>query len=340
MSCGCGSGVLPNWFGTNIWRCGRCGEDCLAVRPQGPDGDQGPAGITPAFEVGEVTAGGAPSVTITAVSPTLYRLDFILPETYTAGDNIWTGSNTFVGDVIVSGSTLEAQGGLTTAFLIVTQGGTFNAGMIVNGALTMTATSTFSVAGSSVFTGPVVMQGDTVINDLTVNGLLTINGDVNFNFPALGATQARGRLVVDECDVLKYLEGSGLTTPDTQSDTTPTTVTPGDPETQLGSPIVISIPTFACAPNDVQLVDVMVRVGVVYTAAALGTWAVNLWGGSIGGNLIDTVQIGGGCGQVLLRQINLSVTPGTPLSLFVSAVDGSDPPDSNLVANSVTAWIK
>lgn len=340
MSCGCSGGGSPYFLGSGRWRCGACGEDCLAVRPQGPDGDPGPDGITPTFEVGDVTGGGAPSVTAEAVSPTLYTLDFILPETYTLGDNIWTGTNTFLGDVTVSGSVLSALGGLTTAFLVVTNGSTFN-GVTITGAVVLTATSTLTVAGSATFNGTTTINGACSINgDLTVTGSVTFGGDVTFTFPALGSAQARGRLVVDSCDTLRYIEGSGFTDPDTVDDSTVVSVNPGDPETALCPTIQVSPDAFTCGANDDQYIEVMVRVQCVFGYSATGAWAVNLWGGSIGGNLIDTFQMGPGTQQVILRGINVAVTPGTTLNLFVSAVDGTDAPDSPIQSSAVKAWIK
>lgn len=340
MSCGCGPAATPNWLGGNFWRCGRCGEDCLAVRPQGPDGVQGPPGVTPGFEIGSVESGGAPSVTIEPVSPTLFLLNFILPETYTLGDNIWTGTNLFLGDVTVSGAVLFANGGLSTAFLVVTDGSTFN-GATVTGSMLLTATSTLTVAGTSTFNGPTIINGQTSIaGDLVVTGSVTFSSNVQFTFPPLGPTQARGRLVIDSCNTLKYLEGSGFTTPETVPSSTVVTVHPGDPETALCPTIQIQPPAFACGPNDQQYVEVMVRVQCVFSFAANGSWAVNLWGGSIGGNLLDTFQAGPGCQEVILRQIMLAVTPGSTLNVFVSAVDGTDAPDSPIQSTAVKAWIK
>lgn len=340
MACGCGAGAQPVWFGNNVWRCNACGDDCLAVRPQGPVGPAGPDGITPAFEVGTVEAGGAPAVTITAVSPTLYRLDFILPETYTAGDNIWTGSNTFLGDVIVSGAVLYANGGLSTTFLTVTEGGTLS-GTLVTDALVLTNTSTLTVAGTSVFNGDVTLNGTTTVSgDFTANGTVIFAGNVEFDFPALGSAGARGRVVIDECNVLKYLEGSGFTTPETDEYTTPVTVNPGDPETQLATPVTITVPSLACPPETTYYLDVMVRIETLFSYAATGSWAFNLWGGSIGGNLLDTFQAGPGVQQVILRQIQVAVSTGGSLTLYVSAVDGTDPPDTLVQSLAVKWWIK
>lgn len=340
MSCGCSGGGNPYFLGSGRWRCGACGEDCLAVRPQGPDGDPGPAGITPTFEVGDVSGGGSPSVTAEAVSPTLYVLNFILPETYTLGDNIWTGSNTFLGDVIVSGSVLSALGGLTTAFLVVTEGSTFN-GVTITGAVVLTSDSTLSVAGPATFNGPTVINGDASINgNLLVTGSVTFAGDVTFTFPALGTAQARGRLAIDSCDTLRYIEGSGFTEPDTVEDTNTVTVPAGDPETALCPAVQISPDAFTCGPNDVQYVEVMARVQCVFGFSALGSWAVNLWQGAIGGTLLDTFQAGPGVQQVVLRAIVVQVTPGATSNIFVSAVDGTDPPDSPFQSSAVKVWIK
>ena len=340
MSCGCGAGAQPVWFGNNVWRCNACGDDCLAVRPQGPQGVPGPDGVTPTFEVGTVDAGGAPAVTITPVSPTLYRLDFILPETYTAGDNIWTGTNTFLGDVIVSGAVLYANGGLVTSFLTVTEGGTLG-GTLVTDALVLASTSTLTVAGNSVFNGDANFNGTTTVSgDFTANGTVIFAGNVEFDFPALGSGGARGRVVIDECNVLKYLEGSGFTTPETDETNSTVTVNPGDPETQLSTPVTVTLPALSCSPQTTQYLDVMVRISCSFPFSASGSWAFNLWGGSIGGNLLDTFQAGPGVQQVVLRQIQVAVSTGGSLTMYVSAVDGTDAPDTALSSFSVKWWIK
>ncbi len=329
MSCGCGASTNPYWLGSNVWRCGRCGEDCLAVRPQGPEGPDGPAGVTPTFEVGTVEAGNAPAVTIEAVSPTLYLLNFILPETYTLGNNTWTGTNTFVGDVVVSGSVLAATGGLTTAFLVVTNGALFN-GAVVGGALTLTDTSTLSVAGTSTFIGDVTVTGPlTISGDLTLVGNFTVSGDVTFNLTPVGAGHSRGVLAVDECGELKYLEGTGSRTPTIVTDTTPVTLLPGQPETQVGSTITVTIPVFACAQVDeTQYVSIFARIQLSSSTLSTGFFAFNLWADAIGGGgiLLDTFEVGGGSQMALLEAVNVPIVPGVARDFFLSAVDGSTPP--------------
>lgn len=340
MACGCGGASSPTWFGNNVWRCNRCGDDCLAVRPQGPEGPTGPDGITPAFEVGTVGSGGNPSVVITQVSPTLYRLDFILPEAYTAGDNVWTGSNTFLGDVVVSGSILYANGGLTTAFLVVTSGATFN-GAVIGGTLILTDTSTLVVSGTSTFDGDVSMSGNVSISgNLTVDGDVTITGDVEFDLPAVGSGRSRGDLVLDECGALKYLQGTSNFTPVTQGESISVTVNPGDPETQLGNPIIISIAVFSCAPGDeVQYVDIMSRVNIQTTILDTGFYAVNLWADSIGGVLLDTCEVGEGAQLALLNAVSVAITPGVSRQFYLSVVDGSTPPSFAASSSAVITWV-
>lgn len=342
MSCGCGVSSNPYWLGAGTWRCGRCGEDCLAVRPQGPDGPAGPDGITPSFEVGTVEAGNAPAVTIEAVSPTLYRLNFILPETYTLGDNTWTGTNTFLGDVVVSGSVLAATGGLTTAFLVVTNGALFN-GAVVGGALTLTDTSTLSVAGTSTFVGDVTITGPvTISGDITLLGNFTVSGDVTFNLTAEGAGHSRGSLVVDECGNLKYLQGTGSRTPTIVTDNTPATLLPGQPETQVGTTITVNIPAFACAQTDeVQYVTIFARLQISSTTLSTGFFAFNLWADAIGGGgtLLDTFEAGGGSQMALLEALNVEITPGVARDFFLSAADGSTPPSLSCDYFASKTWV-
>lgn len=343
MSCGCAGGGRPLFVGRGLFRCGLCGEDCTAVRPQGPEGLQGPPGVTPAFEIGTVDSGGNPSVTIDAVSPTLYRLNFILPEAYTAGDNTWTGSNTFYGDVIVSGSILYANGGLNTAFLVVTGGATFTGGAIIGGTLILTGTSTLVVSGTSTFVGDVSIEGPVDISgDLTVDGDVVITGDVSFDLPTIGSGHSRGVLVLDECDVLKYLTGTGSFTPITQNDNTSHVLNPGDPETQVANPVVVSIPLFACAPAaEVQYVDFMVRIGITTTIFDSGYWALNLWADAIGGGgtLLDTCEVGQGAQIAFLNALSVPITPDVSRVFYITAAQGTTPPVFAAAVQGVKAWV-
>ena len=341
MSCGCGFSANPFWLGNGVWRCGRCGEDCLAVRPQGPQGDPGPPGITPSFQVGTVGSGGTPSVQVVEVSATLYTLDFILPEAYTFGDNIWTGTNTFNGDVTVTGAILTASQGITTSFLIVQNAATFNSTVTVNGNLILSSTSTLTVAGTSTFNGDVTMNGPvSVPGTFTATGPVSFTGDVTFHFPALGLGVARGRVVIDDCSVLKYLEGTGFTAAQTVNNVVTTTVHPGDSETSLCTPLTISMPAFGCSPTETQYIEVMARVECIFGFGATGDYTINLWGGSIGGNLLDSFKASPGIQEVILRQILLALTPGGTLTVFVSCVPGPDTPDQNFVSTAVKLWVK
>ncbi len=159
MSCGCAGPRSLNSFGC----CCRCGE-LPAVREEGPPGPAGADGGTPAFQVGTVTSGPDPSVTLTQVTPLLYTIDFVLPSAPTSTPNTWSDTQTFTVEAIFNGG-LTANGPVTVDDdLTVTQNASLN---------DVTVAGTFSANGTSTF------QNASIFGNLDVGGNASVTGGLS-----------------------------------------------------------------------------------------------------------------------------------------------------------------
>lgn len=304
MSCQCGGVTTLNQFGG----CCQCGE-LPALREEGPPGPPGPDGGVPVFTVGTVTT-GVPSVTVNQITPLLYTIDFVLPTVPTNTANLWSDTQTF-----------EVQA-------------VFQAGIAVTGATILTGTlgvsglSTLqdvSVLGDLGVNGLCSLASLAVANDVSVGGNLGVTGNTTFggtvtfasppdlSIVALTANEnARGFLVLDHNNVIKYVAGQGYTGRGQAPATGLVNIPPSTGGLQICNPLVITVPVLT--PNQpTPLVDI--EAVIMYEGGGSSSdLTFSLWLGTIGvGSALefwDIANPGGESKQIALRAVGAQLALG------------------------------
>lgn len=298
MPCGCAGGPQSlNSFGC----CCVCNE-LPPTREEGPPGPAGADGGVPVFTVGTVTT-GSPSVTLTQVTPLEYTIDFVLPNVPTSSPNTWSATQTFTVQAVFNGG-LAANGPVQ-----------------INSTLGVTGVSTLEDANLS---GDLSVDGGTTLatldttgnanvgGNLSVTGTTSFGGAVSFTVPpnlgivALTANEnARGFLVLDHNNVVKFVPNFGYTQRGQADGTVIAPVVPGDINIAVVDPLVITVPVLT--PNQpTPTVDVEATL-TIDAGNATAPIQLQMWFGAIGvGSPVDFVEfdIGGSWSQVTLRKCN------------------------------------
>lgn len=260
-------------------------DEAAPIREEGPDGQDGPKGATPAFTIGTVTAGEA-SVTVVVTDEFNRVINWVLPAVPEGEAYAWTEVNTFEQQsvfelgLVTTGGT-STFGGLGFA---VTPNATLSGDVHVvsNSEIEGDVSVTTNLNEDAGFT----VQGQTTFNDIEFQGQINLIQSTMDLDDVAG--YGRGILTIGSCLGPEYQPNIGSAEYAKSNAAGLTPVAPVDVGA-ICTPVVINVPVSACVPQVTPVLNVMVRVSYERggSPGPFSNFNATLWQGGIGVTNLD-----------------------------------------------------